>query len=265
MNDSMLLRQLMDLLPDALFIKDAEGKFILVNRTLAGWYGLADPDLAVGKSEADFTPKEFAQATREAERKILDGGTPLVDQESKIVGADGRDHWIATTKMPLRNDAGEVVGLIGISRDIKGVRNAEEAARDSDALYRSLIEALPQCIFRKDAEGRYVYVNQRLCELHGITPQEFVGKTDFDVNPSELAWKYRRDDQWVMAHEKAFEAVEEVKGKRKLIRIQIHKTPVYDAQGRVVGVQGVFYPLPEVRVVAAPKKKPKAPAKKKKK
>jgi len=263
MNDAMLLRQLMDLLPDAVFIKDAEGKFILMNRTLAGWYGLADPDLAVGKSEADFAPKEFAQATREAEKQIFNGGAPILDQEEKIVAADGSYHWVATSKQPLRNEAGEVVGLIGISRDIKGVRNAEEAVRDSDALYRSLIEALPQCIFRKDAEGRYVYVNQRLCELHGITPQEFVGKTDFDVNPTELAWKYRRDDQWVMAHEKAFQAVEEVKGKRKIIRIQIHKTPVYDAQGRVVGVQGVFYPLPEERA-SAPKKKAKKKSKKKK-
>ena len=105
----------------------------------------------------------------------------------------------------------------------------------------------------EDAEGRYVYVNQRLCELHGITPAQFLGKSDFDVNPPELAWKYRRDDQWVMAHEKVFEAVEEVKGKRKRIRIHIYKTPVYDSQGRVVGVQGVFSPLPDER--ATKKKK----------
>ena len=263
MNDTQLLRQLMDLLPDAVFIKDAEGKFILMNRTLAGWYGLADPDLGVGKSEADFAPKAFAQATREAERRIFDSGAPVLDQEEKIVAADGKYHWVATSKMPLRNDAGEVVGVIGISRDIKGMKHAEEAARDSDALYRSLIEALPQCIFRKDAEGRYVYVNQRLCELFGLTPDQFLGKTDFDVNPTELAWKYRRDDQWVMAHEKVFEAVEEVKGKRKRIPIRIYKSPVYDAQGRVVGVQGVFAPLPEERGTAR-RKKPKAPAKKKK-
>jgi len=72
-----------------------------------------------------------------------------------------------------------------------------------------------------------------------------VGKTDFDVNPAPLATKYRRDDQWVMSRQKVFEAVEEVKAKRKRIRIRIYKTPVYDSSGHVVGVQGVFSPLTE--------------------
>ena len=268
MNDTTLLHQLMDLLPDAVFIKDAEGRFIRINRTLAGWYGLKDPEQATGKSDADYLPPEFAEATREAEKKILETGAPILDREEKIVGADGREHWVATSKLPLRNAAGEVEGVIGISRDIRGVKHAEEAARDSEALYQSLIEALPQCIFRKDAEGRYVYVNQRLCELFGLRADQFLGKTDFDVNPSELAWKYRRDDQWVMAHEKVFEAEEEVKGKRKLIPIRVYKSPVYDAQGRVVGVQGVFSPLSDLppakkKPAAGPKPRPKAKKKKK--
>jgi two-component system, sensor histidine kinase and response regulator len=260
MNDTALLRQLMDLIPDAVFIKDGVGRFLRINRTLAAWYGLKDPEEAVGKSEADFAPKEFARATREAEQKILETGAPILDQEERIIGADGKHHWVATSKLPLQDASGLIVGVLGISRDIKNVKHAEEAARDSDALYQSLIEALPQCIFRKDSEGRYVYVNQRLCEFHGITPEEFLGKTDFDVNPTELAWKYRRDDQWVMAHEKVFAAVEEVKGKRKRIQIHIYKTPVYDSQGRVIGVQGVFSPIEErvTKVRKAPeKKKPK--------
>jgi two-component system, sensor histidine kinase and response regulator len=261
MNDTTLLQQLMDVLPDAIFVKDAQGKFLRVNRVLATWYGIKEPAEAAGKSEADFAPKEFARATLEAEQVILRKGVPSLNQEEKIVGADGKHHWVSTSKLPLRDDAGRIVGIIGISRDIRSMKNAEEQVRDSDALYQSLIEALPQCIFRKDAEGRYVYVNRRLCELHGITPQQFLGKTDFDVNPEELAWKYRRDDQWVMAHEKVFEAIEEVKGSKKRIRIQIHKTPVYDSQGRVVGVQGVFSPLPE----ESPARARKTPQKKKRK
>ncbi|HXX93748.1 MAG TPA: PAS domain-containing protein [Planctomycetota bacterium] len=247
LDDSLLLSQLMDHLPDAVFYKDLQGRFLRINRVLASWHGLADPAEAVGKSEADFYSRGFARATRETEEAILKTGAPILDQEGKFVGRDGKSRWVSLTLLPLRDEGGSIVGTLGIWRDIKGVKRAEEKARDSDALYQSLIESLPQCIFRKDVEGRYVYVNQKLCALQGLVPKDFLGKTDFDVNPPALATKYRRDDQWVMSHQKVFEAVEEVKAKRKKIRIRISKTPVYDSSGRVVGVQGVFSPVAESR------------------
>jgi PAS domain S-box-containing protein len=247
MNPEALLASLMDFLPDAVFFKDRKGSFIRVNRVLASWYGLEDPADAVGRSEADFYPQEFARATLESEQHILRTGIPILDQEEKISGPDGKNHWVSTSKMPLRDARGDLVGIMGVSRDIKAVKRAEKKTRDSDALYQSLIECLPQCIFRKDADGRYVYVNNRLCTLFGLTPEQFLGKTDFDVNPAPLATKYRRDDQWVMSRQKIFEAVEEVKAKRKRIKIRIYKTPVYDSSGHVVGVQGVFSPLLEAK------------------
>ncbi|HEV3028773.1 MAG TPA: PAS domain-containing protein [Planctomycetota bacterium] len=245
MDPAALLGHLMDFLPDAIFFKDRQGRFIRINRVLASWYSIKDPAEAIGKSEADYYPKAFARSTLESEEKILKTGDPILDQEEKISGPDGKNHWVATSKIPLRDVRGEIVGIMGISRDIKGVKRAEKLTRDSDALYQSLIECLPQCIFRKDVDGRYVYVNNRLCALFGLTPEQFLGKTDFDVNPAPLATKYRHDDQWVMTRQKTFQAVEEVKAKRKRIKIRIYKTPVYDSSGHVVGVQGVFSPLPE--------------------
>jgi PAS domain S-box-containing protein len=245
MNDTFLLVHLMDTLEDGVFFKDRKGRFVRINRVLASWFGLAHPRKAVGKSDADFYPKEFARTIRESEEKILATGIPLVDQEEKFVGRDGKTRWILTTKVPLRRPKGAIRGLLGISRDIRGVKKAEEKTRDSEAIYRSLIEALPQAIFRKDLEGRYQYVNRRLCDLAGLTTRDFLGKTDYDTNPKELAAKYRRDDRWVMTHEKLFEAVERFKTKDKLIRIRVFKTPVYDGSGRVVGIQGIFSPLAE--------------------
>lgn len=243
MNDAELLEHLMELLPDAIFVKDDRCRFVRINHVLAAWYGLRNAADAVGKSDADFLPQGFARANQEAEEAILHKGIPVLDQEEKIVGGDGKTRWVSTSKLPLRNGRGAVVGILGFSRDIRREKRVEEMARDSEALYQSLIESLPQCIFRKDVDGKYVYVNQRLCGLLGITAKNFLGKTDFDVNPGALATKYRRDDQWVMAHQKVFEAVEDLKAKKKKIRIKIYKTPVYDSKGRVVGVQGVFSPL----------------------
>jgi phosphoserine phosphatase RsbU/P len=246
MNDAELLAHLMELLPDAIFVKDDRHRFVRINKVLATWYGLRDAADAVGKSDTDFLPQGFARANEEAEQAILRKGIPVLDQEEKLVGGDGKSRWVSTSKLPLRNGKGAIVGILGFSRDIRREKRSEEMARDSEALYQSLIESLPQCIFRKDVDGKYVYVNQRLCALFGITTKDFLGKTDFDVNPAALATKYRRDDQWVMAHQthqKVFEAIEFVKAKRKKIKIQIYKTPVYDSKGVVVGVQGVFSAL----------------------
>ncbi|HZE96453.1 MAG TPA: PAS domain-containing protein [Planctomycetota bacterium] len=244
-DDTILLRRLLDQLPDAVYFKDLDGRFVRISRTLAGWFGLKDPDEAVGKTDADFFPKEFARALGEIEQTMLKTGIPILDQEEKIVGRDGKSHWVSSSKLPLRDDSGAIAGTLGISRDIKTLKRAEEKTRDSEALYQSLIETLPQCIFRKDLEGRYVYVNRPLCDLFGLAPRDFLGKTDVDVNPPANAAKYRRDDQWVITHQKLFTDVEELKAKRKKIRIRIFKTPVYDSRGRVIGVQGVFSPIPE--------------------
>jgi PAS domain S-box-containing protein len=243
MNDNVLLRRLLDTLSDGVFFKDSKGRFVRVNRVLAAWYGLADPAQAIGKADEDFYPAEFARASAEVDKAILKSGIPILDQEEKFIGRDGKSRWVSTTKVPLRDEKDAIKGILGISRDIKGVKRAEEKTRDSEAIYRSLIESLPQCIFRKDFDGRYEYVNQRLCDLVGLTAKDFLGKTDFDTNPRGLAAKYRRDDKWVMTHEKVFEAVEDLKAKHKRIKIRVFKTPVYDARGHVVGVQGVFSPL----------------------
>lgn len=243
MTDAELLRHLLDALPDLVYFKDAEGRYLRINRALAAWYRLNDPAEAVGKTDLDFHPEGFARGLAEADARVVRSGRPSLDVEETVVGRDGKKRWLSTSKHPLRSADGTPAGTLGISRDLKGVRRAEEKARDSEALYQSLIEALPQCVFRKDVDGRYVYVNQKLCELMGYAPKDMLGKTDYDVCPKSLAEKYRRDDQWVMTRQKLFEDVEELKAKRKRVKIRIYKTPVYDSTGRVVGVQGVFSPI----------------------
>src|SRR5688572_29382227 len=99
MNDSALLSQLMDHLSDAVFFKDGNGKFLRINKVLASWYGIDNPEDVVGRNYADFVPKEFARATLEAEQAILKSGIPILDQEEKVVGADGKNHWVATSKL----------------------------------------------------------------------------------------------------------------------------------------------------------------------
>ncbi len=119
---------------------------------------------------------------------------------------------------------------------------AEEALKHSQAFYHSLVESLPQNILRKDMEGRFTFGNKRFCAELGLTLEKLQGKTDFDFFPTELAERYRRDDAAVIAAGKLFETVEEhITPDGKKLYVQVMKVPIYDADGRAIGIQGIFW------------------------
>lgn len=125
-------------------------------------------------------------------------------------------------------------------------QRVEKALRQSDALYQSLVDCLPQNIFRKDREGRLTFCNQRYCATLKRPLAELLGKSDFDLFPIELAAKYVRDDQQVLHSGATIEAVERhLLPDGASIYVQVVKTPVRDAQGQIIGTQGIFWDVTE--------------------
>jgi PAS domain S-box-containing protein len=121
-------------------------------------------------------------------------------------------------------------------------RKAEEALRDSEALYQSLVESLPCFVVRKDLEGRFTFANRRLCEMLGCPLDQLVGKTDFSFFPEELAEKYCRGDEQVIASGQMLDVVEEhVAPNGEKLYVQVMKTPLYGPDGKVIGIQGIFW------------------------
>jgi PAS domain S-box-containing protein len=122
----------------------------------------------------------------------------------------------------------------------------EEALRESEAFYHSLVESLPQNIIRKDLEGRFTFVNQRGCATMGKPLPDIVGKTDFDLFPRELAEKYRADDRQVLESGTPLQTVEEHRtATGQKLYVQIIKGPIYDAQGEKIGTQVMFWDVTE--------------------
>lgn len=121
-------------------------------------------------------------------------------------------------------------------------KRTESVLRQTEEMYRSLIESLPINVFRKDTQGHFVFANQRFCdELHKHL-EELVGRTDFAFFPTELAEKYRRDDQRVMRERRVVEDIEAHRtpdGQR--IHVQVMKAPATDAKGNVLGTQSMFW------------------------
>ena len=120
-----LLQILLDQMPDHIYFKDAQSRFIRNSRSQAKALGLNDPAEVIGKSDFDFF--SHAHQSFEKEQEIIRSGRPLIDQEERIVWPNGRESWVSTTKAPLRDQAGKIIGTFGISRDITDRKRAEIA------------------------------------------------------------------------------------------------------------------------------------------
>jgi len=123
---------------------------------------------------------------------------------------------------------------------------AEQALKETEAVYKSLIESLPLNVFRKDLQGCFVDANQRFCDTLGQPLAAIVGKCDADFFPAEQVQKYRRDDTKVAESGEVLEDIEfYFKPSGEKLYVQVLKAPVRDASGQIVGVQGMFWDVTE--------------------
>src|SRR5690606_7450332 len=123
-----MLRTLIDSLPDLIYAKDINCKFLLANDACANTMGTNRVDV-VGKDDFDFFPKELAQGFFEDEQNVMRSGEALLNREEEVVYHDGRRSYVLTTKVPLRDESGRVIGIMGIGRDITARVEAENELR----------------------------------------------------------------------------------------------------------------------------------------
>jgi PAS domain S-box-containing protein len=128
--ERFLIETLMDNIPDHIYFKDLESRFIRVNRAMARRFGLAEPAEAVGKSDFDFFTAEHAKQALADEQEIVRTGKAMVDHEEKETWPDGSVSWVSTTKECLRGKQGEILGTFGLSRDITARKAAEDALEE---------------------------------------------------------------------------------------------------------------------------------------
>jgi sigma-B regulation protein RsbU (phosphoserine phosphatase) len=238
-----------DHLVEGIFQTTPDGRYLMANAALARIYGYDTPEELM-RGLTDISHRLYVQEGRRDEFiRLMQEHDVLSGFESQVFRKDGSVIWISENCRAIRDSKGRLLYYEGTVEDTTQQRLAEEKLRHSEALYHSLVETLPQNIFRKDLQYRFTFGNQQFCRVLGRSLDEIVGKTDFDFFPKELAEKYQRDDRQVLETGQAYETVEENQppGGSK-IYVQVVKTPLRTADGTIIGLQAIFWDITQQRL-----------------
>ncbi len=135
-----LIAELMERVPDVIYFKDKEGRLVMVNKAHANGLGLK-PEEVMGKTDFDFFPRKRAELMARDDRYVMETGKPIVDKVERATRPDGEDNYVSTTKVPRYDEEGNIVGLIGITRDISS-RKYSEIMKQEKARMERKFEAL---------------------------------------------------------------------------------------------------------------------------
>ena len=233
---------------EGIFQTTPHGRYLSANPMLARIYGYRSTEELVA-TIGDIGHELYVDSRRRDEfiqRIHADGFVTRF--ESQVYRRDRSVIWISESAREVRDAQGKLLYYEGTVEDITERKRAEQALLDSEVLYHSLVECLPQNIFRKDRVGRFTFANSRFCQTVGHSLNAIVGKTDYDLFPPELAAKYQLDDHRVMEAQSTLETIEDhLTPDRGKIFVQVVKNPLYDADGNVIGVQGIFWDVTERR------------------
>jgi PAS domain S-box-containing protein len=163
-----LLQIFMNNVPDNIYFKDTESRFIRINSALANWFGLSAPPQAIGKTDFDFFTDEHAQQAYADEQDVIGTGQSL-SKEEKETWPDGRETWVSTTKMPLRDERGNIIGTFGISKDITKRKQTEDALLQRNRELELLSRVGQAFVSILDLDHVLVRVLEELRRLLGVT------------------------------------------------------------------------------------------------
>jgi len=234
------LQALLESLPDRIYFKDRKSRFLCISRALADFFGLDDPGEALGKTDFDFFTPDHARPAFEDEQRIVRTGQGVVGKIERETLSEGRNGWASTTKMPLQDVDGRIIGTFGISRDITELRQTQEALGHERQLLRSVVDQVPEFIYVKDCEGKFLLSNRAHAAFLGVNdPIDVLGQRAHDFFPPDMAERYHADDLAVLASGETMREREEVTRHPTTGGfgwVSLTKAPLRDSEGSIFGL-----------------------------
>jgi phosphoserine phosphatase RsbU/P len=174
---------------DQVYFKDVEGRFICASRAVAEFMGIRNPSDLIGKSDFDFWSQPTALAAAADEKQIIATGNPLIGKVERLVHPDGRVTWDYTTKLPLRNAGGEIIGICGINKDFTAIKKMEDALEEERNRLKITTAELEAKNFQLEADLRMAREVQ-----NALLPREYPSLPGYDLSghpPFTFAHYYR--------------------------------------------------------------------------
>jgi PAS domain S-box-containing protein len=236
-----LLTTLLDTLSDSVYFKDDQNRFILVNKVKAA-YANVTPREMIGKTDFEFLSKEQAQKNIDDENAIMRSGQAIVNKEEHLNIDDETERLVVVTKIPRYNAEGEIIGTMGISRDMTEWKHAEEVHGRILAMLQTLLDAIPDSVFFKDEQNRFVLVNKAMAQRFMVQPDAMIGKTDFDFLSAEQAKKtFDEENQILQTGKSIINSLETVVDKDGSEQwYSVIKVARYDSGGKIIGTLGLY-------------------------
>ncbi|HCF26614.1 MAG TPA: hypothetical protein DEV81_05275 [Cyanobacteria bacterium UBA11049] len=180
------LRNVLDTNPNLIFVKNWDGKFMLVNQALANIYGTTVEDL-VGKSDADFNPNQAeVEHFLQIDQQVISTLQPQAISEETITTSTGEARWLQTIKKPLVSENGQPHYVLGVATDITARKQAETNLRESEQKYRSVVNSLKEVIFQTDTVGLWAFLNPAWTEITGFSLAESIETNFLDyIHPDD--------------------------------------------------------------------------------
>ena len=181
--ERLLLRAMINCVPDYLFVKDTKSRFIVTNHAVADDLGRTVEDL-IGKTDFDLHPSELAKKFFADEQRVISSGLPQIDIEEFVITSTGQKKWLSTSKLPLRNAHDKIIGIVGVCRDITERKRVEDALEASESRWNFALEGAGQGVWDHDLWHKTAFFSPMWRKMRGIGLDE-------TVDPSREAWLAR--------------------------------------------------------------------------
>ena len=170
-----MLRALIDNIPDLMYVKDVESRFVVANRQVARSLGAGSPEELIGKRESDFLPSARANNSYENEQRVVCSGQAMFNREEMMLDGQGNQIPVLTTVVPLQDSRGYINGIVGVGRNLSERKQGEEALAAAERKYRGMFDQALFGIFQVDIEGHLLNLNQAMANiLMYATPDEML-------------------------------------------------------------------------------------------